>query len=286
VFDVGIIIALKEEFRVFYDYIKDDFKVITDDKTKARFYSCIYRTETSKPYNCLITFVGGIGEKRATLRTQRILHKYSPKLLILIGISAGISSDVQLGDIVIPTQVDSYLDNNKTTPDNSRKSFKINFGGEVYRPSSDLIRSVENIEFEHNAKYIEWQKSSAKILDDVFLSNKVDKTKYKDVIRDHPIIVEQHTASGPSLSSSEKFIEWVKGRDRKYVALDMESGGFLAAIDEEKDPVHSLIIRGISDYGDERKKLFDGFNDGAFRRYAMNNAIQLLWTLMDVNGLR
>jgi hypothetical protein len=51
------------------------------------------------------------------------------------------------------------------------------------------------------------------------------------------------------------------------------------------EPKHTLVIRGISDYGDERKQEFDTVGEGAVRRYAMHNATHLLWTLLEAGGL-
>lgn len=37
--------------------------------------------------------------------------------------------------------------------------------------------------------------------------------------------------------------------------------------------------------GDERKKELDGKSNGVLRRWAMNNAVRYLWTLLDVGAL-
>ena len=50
-------------------------------------------------------------------------------------------------------------------------------------------------------------------------------------------------------------------------------------------PKRALAIRGISDLGDDRKKELDAIEDGLLRRYAMRNAVRLLWALMDAEAL-
>ncbi len=59
----------------------------------------------------------------------------------------------------------------------------------------------------------------------------------------------------------------------------------MAAVYEQADPKRTLVIRGISDDGDEHKKELDAIENGAFRRYAMRNAIQLLWRFFDAGIL-
>ena len=42
-----------------------------------------------------------------------------------------------------------------------------------------------------------------------------------------------------------------------------------------------MMLRGISDFGDKRKKDLDKIGRGGLRRYAMSNAIKLLWHFME-----
>ena len=51
------------------------------------------------------------------------------------------------------------------------------------------------------------------------------------------------------------------------------------------EPARTLIIRGISDYGDKRKKQLDKVGEGALRRYAMRNATRLLFQLLETGVL-
>lgn len=46
-----------------------------------------------------------------------------------------------------------------------------------------------------------------------------------------------------------------------------------------------LVIRGISDLGDERKRELDRMDGGAIRRLAMRNATRFLWALLDAGIL-
>ena len=98
-------------------------------------------------------------------------------------------------------------------------------------------------------------------------------------------MVDGHLASGPTVGAAPAFKDWLKTRDRKYLALEMETGGLMAAVYEQADPKRTLILRGISDDGDEHKEELDKMGEGAFRRYAMHNAIQLLWRFFDAGIL-
>jgi len=60
----------------------------------------------------------------------------------------------------------------------------------------------------------------------------------------------------------------------------MESGGLAISAHMNTESTKALVVRGISDYGDERKKQLDSVGEGALRRYAMRNATAFLWTLI------
>jgi len=87
-------------------------------------------------------------------------------------------------------------------------------------------------------------------------------------------------ACGPIVGAATAFADWLKQQNRQFLALEMESGGVLAAVFEAADPARMLVLRGVSDYGDERKADLDQTAGGAFRRVAMNNAIGMLDSLL------
>jgi nucleoside phosphorylase len=110
-----------------------------------------------------------------------------------------------------------------------------------------------------------------------------DELIHEHLISNIPKIHTGHIASGPIVGAADQFVQWLKKRrDRKFLALEMESAGVLNAA--HKRAVNSLIIRGISDYSDERKTKLDELGRGALRRYAMNNALALMWVLLDLEN--
>ena len=61
----------------------------------------------------------------------------------------------------------------------------------------------------------------------------------------------------------------------------MESAGFLHAIDKVGNNILSLVIKGISDPADERKKEIDIINGGIIRKIAMQNSVYILKLFLD-----
>ena len=58
----------------------------------------------------------------------------------------------------------------------------------------------------------------------------------------------------------------------------------MIAAAERAVPQRMVVVRGISDFGDERKTQLDKVGDGALRRYAMQNAIDFVFALVE-NGI-
>jgi hypothetical protein len=85
------------------------------------------------------------------------------------------------------------------------------------------------------------------------------------------VVLSGHIASGPIVAASSKFVDWIRRRDRTLVALEMEAAGLMGALYARLDVALALVIRGISDFGDERKSQIDATEGGLYRRVAMNN---------------
>ena len=85
----------------------------------------------------------------------------------------------------------------------------------------------------------------------------------------------------PLVGAAQELTHWLRSsRDRNLKALDMESAGLVASAFKRVNPTRPLVLRGISDYGDERKATLDSLGEGSLRRLAMHNATALLWTLL------
>src|SRR6185369_8220126 len=76
--------------------------------------------------------------------------------------------------------------------------------------------------------------------------------------RDQPTINEEIVASGPFVGASANFGHWLRTKfNRKYCGLEMEAGGVALAAHYNRVRARTLILRGVSDLGDERKAKLD-----------------------------
>lgn len=104
------------------------------------------------------------------------------------------------------------------------------------------------------------------------------------LVRGEPDYSVGPIASGPVVSAATGFSRWVRQRNRQCAAIEMEGSGVAEAI-YQHGGTNMLIVRGISDFADERKQQLDATpaahaEDSAWRRYATLNAVDLLATLV------
>jgi hypothetical protein len=124
--DIGIIIALKEEFTFLYHEIGDRCEKIHDDETDEYYYRFEHPGSTVRQrYQGVVAFVGEMGLLKAGLLTQGLIKRWNPHTLVMLGIAASLDcEDVKIGDVVVANQIDAYLENAKAIPTPEHTSYK------------------------------------------------------------------------------------------------------------------------------------------------------------------
>lgn len=279
--DIGVVVALKEEFRELFSLIEGRHRVHQDKQTGISFYHFDWGSESSRLYRCVAILIGEMGPQKAGLLTQRLLDYANPRTVVVIGIAGTMSEDVRVGDVIAATQVESYLEDSKAIP-SGNSGFRFSLAGQAYRPSENLVNTVKNFEFANREHFVGWQEQ---VRDD--LRQLVDEETTRsslvaeDIIRESSAVHEGHVASGSTVGASQAFIDFLKKKDRKYIGIEMESGGVLAAVCSGATGSNSLVLRGISDCGDNKKTKLDNTGGGVLRRYAMLAALRFLLALVE-----
>jgi nucleoside phosphorylase len=284
--DVGIVVALEEEFRELVGQLAAPPRPALDEDTGRSFYLFERPSgDPKRPYRCVATFIGEMGHPKAALVTEKLVSSWAPATVAMLGIAGGIDKDVSVGDAVVAAVVDSYAERAKAVAGKGRRGFNLEFAGEVYRCSPDLINKLRHFEFSTPKTHQRWLEGCSERLEALIPEAKRTPLMAGKLLRPTAAVKVGHLASGPIVGTAQPFIDWLKKRDRSYLALEMEAGGLMAAVSEKADARRTLILRGISDYADERKAELDKLGDGILRRYAMQNVIRLLWALLESDTL-
>jgi nucleoside phosphorylase len=278
--DVGIVIALEEEFRELAPQIKT--KPYYNSDIKQYYYLFERRSANAAlaPYRCVVTFMGTMGPTDAGMVGDRLIAQFNPATIVSIGIAGSMDKEVLVGDVVVADQTDEYLASSKAIETKDKQDWNLQFSGNPYKSDPAYVAHAMNLKYAHPEATQNWEELNKRKLLEWIGSVSTDALVSQQLISKVPGIHTGHIASGPIVGAANQFVQWLKEKhDRKFLALEMESAGVLNAA--HKRAVSSLIIRGISDYTDERKTKLDDIGKGALRRYAMNNALALLWVLMN-----
>ncbi len=275
--DLVILVALAEEFEQFFVQFLGEGEVLRDRDYGSYYYRFRFSVENSKPLDAMASFIGGMGPDRAGRQTERLLEKWSPRMIVLVGICGAIHHDVSLCDVVVPNRVDAYLATTKAIP-LSDNNFDFEHRGTEYHCDHELVEQVRHLKFAHRAPYARWQEECS-LRASTILAGRVDELARRGILAHRPRIHSGPLASGPVVSAASSFRQWLRKRNSDCTAIEMEAAGIAASASERVSNARFITVRGVSDLADERKATHDAVRSGSIRTLAMCNALGLLQTL-------
>ena len=277
-FDVGVIIPLEEEYLA----IREILPVL---RSWPQRHETFYEIDVSPARPRVVAVVlGAMSQEASAVAAERLTEEFRTGLVVVLGIAGSLSDKARLGDVVVPNVIDMYRAAAKAVPDESEGShgFHLQLAGEPYRTDHMIERSVADLRLrpERAADLAAWRGRAVRRRQQLGLSS-VEAMRW---CRSEPEIVDGHIASGTDVGAAASFAVWLKRRDRSYVALEMEAGGASVSAHRRVQSVPLLVLRGVSDLADERKAGFEQqdhhWPEGAWRRYAVQNAADLLVVLL------
>ncbi|MBP8811012.1 MAG: tetratricopeptide repeat protein [Kofleriaceae bacterium] len=275
--DLGLVIALSEELRQVLALVGDYTRHPSGDLDAYLF--------TRNGYRCAAVLVGEMGQTQAGVFTERFIAALDPAMIVSMGIAGGLN-DLCAGDVHVPSQSVEYLQDAKAAGV-AGGGFAIVPGAPAYRVDYALLRAARALEFDHPAAFRAWRADAARDLAALLpdAAKRAALLAGGDVREEVVALADGHVATGPVVGAARAFADWIRSHDRNVKSLEMEASAVVLAATTRPDPRRAFILRAISDLGDERKKDLDGKSNGVLRRWAMNNAVRYLWTLLDVGAL-
>lgn len=271
--DIAFLIALPEEFRVLADDLADEWY----PRPNPRFHGSDFLFVGEGGYRCTATILPRMGPTPASQVSMRLLD-LRPAVIVNLGIAGGFKSrDLRIGDVIVPRQVDAYDETGKVEGIHWQRR------GSAYRPSPGLVEMVHQLEFTARDEHGRWVKDGADHLARLREGpdqERIAKLVQTTLLRDRPIVSTHHLASGSFVVASKPFAAWLREANADIYAGEMEAAGMMAAAEYQREPVETLVVRGISDHVDADKSEVDAVGDGALRRLAMENAWRLVCALM------
>ena len=173
----------------------------------------------------------GMGPAPSAAVVSKILVRYKPAILGMVGICAGLDDDLEIGDLVLFKSVHSW-DQGKWSDED---------GKSVFMPEMKTYSIDSSIE--------------TYVLDrerDGFLTE-----LYKNASGERPAnaprIRSGHAVSGSSVVASEEVVRRIK-QTRKPIGLDMETYGLYASIQTHRNrPRYFFSLKTVVDHGTKGK---------------------------------
>jgi nucleoside phosphorylase len=263
-YDLGLLVPLREEF----DRAREVFE-FGEAVSEGSYYLHPFEVPgTGLRGIALVLFEMGL--TGSAVAATWLLDRFEFGVLAVVGIAGALEPELRLGDVVIASSVDEYLVAAKATAGPDRYNFEV--AGASWVASRDLVS------YAHNFRYLgdgfeAWQRRAGARL-----------PVASELARPKPEYLVEPIASGDVVGADEAFARWLRQHNRFRAALEMEAGGVARAI-YRSGKTELLVVRGISDFADKRKKDLDdaagpGDDRGAWRRYAALNAVDLLAALV------
>lgn len=216
---IGVVVALDIELEAVRR--QNEFEPIVND-SRTYYYGKI--SSSSGSYDVVIVKSSHMGNTPAAIVTKDLIRDWNPKYIMLLGIAAGYNDNgLKFGDLVISDTIFDY-DYTKEFDD------KTNNRPRVFNSDHYLLERIKSFISENDIEYDLSDGSSCK-----------------------PSIMIGHIATGNKVIASTNYKEKIKNIHDKIIAIEMESGGVADAAKQLKTPIGILVIKGISDMGDDEK---------------------------------
>jgi nucleoside phosphorylase len=272
-FDVGVIIALQEEFDIFIKAIQHLNRVelwtsFTHDDVV--FWRICLHLSSSRHVQVVAVRIGEMGTEYAAVHTSIMISKWRVPFIVNIGLTGTFDSkDLPVGSILVPSQVTHYTANAKAKDQESASSgFELLMGTRAFATNRSMLQLIEN--FMSCIEYENW--------------SQVCHDQANHLMK--PVIRTGHLASGNVVIDSEHYVKELKRIDRKLLGCEMEAAGiFIAEHCWSNITSLSTQILSLRCISDEcfKKATSDSGQEGrpSNRLVAMNNATRLLWYMLE-----
>lgn len=262
---MGLLVPLDEELEAVKEVLEYQESIELDGH-----YYYLFRVPDSD-IQVLAVALFAMGNTPAALSVQRLLRSFPLPLISVIGIAGALDRQLGLGDVVVASEIQQPLREARVEPSPDGAGYREHGASTGWRAPERFTRFARN--FRHidacRPRHDDWRERAASRM----AREDERYTGPGPIGRVGPI------ASGDTVVGEESYRQLLLAGNRKLLAVEMEGAGVAEAAAEAECDV--LVVRGISDYADERKSTLDQEGTGVgkpgyWRRHAARNAAGLL----------
>lgn len=272
-YDLGFIVPLNEEFNM----LSELCPVIDTEIHDAIHYHTLNLPDSD--YRAVAVVLGDMGPILASQVTEKVLNYLELKAVVLLGIAGALDKNLKLGDVVVSNEINEFQAASKAVQ--KGESFVFQYSGNHWKTDFALWEYAGNFKFSAKSLYDAWRDGVRNFRRSLGL-----QPEQLSLARDLPEVTIGHFASGDTVSASEAYTIELQGIDRKFLTIEMEAAGIAQAAYGREKPVRTMVVRGVSDFADERKKELDSAGDGVWRKYALYSASTFLLSLLKAKSFQ
>ncbi|WP_425619073.1 SAVED domain-containing protein [Anatilimnocola sp. NA78] len=239
--DFAIVTALAVEREAFVRRLENCLKQQFDDEPLTFYTGMLKIPGETYPYTVVLTQLLEMGISDAAIAVTRVISRWHPRNILMIGIAGGVEGKAKLGDVLV-SQYAYYYEPGKATTEG--------FESRGRQFNSDLMLYGRAQHYEA----AEWMGEIHAARPDALGEESALPT-----VRFGPI------ACGEQVIASIEALDDIKKQCPKMIGVAMEGAGAAKGVLSSGDPPRYLEIRGVSDYAGPDK------NDG-WHEYAANTA--------------
>lgn len=239
--DFAIIAALPVERAALVKRVEDVEKVQIDGEPLTFYVGSVTVPGEGKPFTVVVTQLLEMGNADAGITTTRVIQRWKPRNVLMVGIAGGVTSNAMLGDVAVAHYA-YYYEPAKLAAEG------IEHRGRQFNCDLLLYGRAQHYEA------AEWKSDiQAARPDTTGGEPKLPQVRFGPI------------ACGDKVVANLEELADIRQQCPKMIAVAMEGAGVAKAVLSEGGPVRYLEIRGISDYAGPDKH--DGWHE-----YAANAA--------------
>jgi nucleoside phosphorylase len=225
--------------------ISDDSREKAPDGT-VYFHGAVRSALAKRDYAVTLTCIGGAGNPGTAAATSAAIVRYRPRAVLLMGIAAGVREKIRIGDVVLSDRVVAY----------EPAAMFPSMGGTTEQPRPEIDRAPHTM-IQDVVSY----RPEPRRLRDAFMRAGGEiptappgrPDEFRAYVASSITVRQATIASGEKLLRDPAKLLAVRGLHGKTEVGEMEAAGLVDACRRAAVPVPWLVIRGISDFGDELK---------------------------------
>jgi nucleoside phosphorylase len=265
-FDVAIQVVIGRELQAVQTHFAVDPRRDQLPVDGAVFHRGRYCSESTGDVSVVIYCQGNAGNDAAAVAAERLIARWHPKAIFLLGIAAGRRGKCKIGDVVTPRVVV----NDQLGVARMQRRLK---RSQIYPPPQPMIQQLVQYRLDSER----WHACLADVCPPRAPRGQAEF--YRKHVARKPSHHESAIYSSNLLLRDPNVLRFHAEHTHEQIRVgEMEAAGFSYACQERARPVPWLVVRGVSDFGDQTK-------GDEFQLWASHAAASLLLDFLK-HGLR